>query len=227
MYKYILLDADNTLYDFDKAETLSLKATLEHFGIPFSEAINEKYSAINLRLWKQFEKKLISKATIQKQRFSELFDYLGEHSDTDIVNEIYKKNLETKSDLMPYAKEVCEALSERYVLAIVTNGIATTQRSRFAGSGISRYIKHLVISEDVGAAKPDIMFFNAAFQMIGCKKEDGILVVGDSLSSDIEGANNAGVDCCWYNPGRVKNDLGHDIKYEISDLRELLTLLPG
>ncbi len=227
MYSYILLDADNTLYDFDKAEYLSLKATLEHFGLPFSDDIASTYSAINLGLWKQYEKKLVSKKTILTQRFSELFKLLGSDADPGLANEVYRKNLETKSILLPHSEEVCEELSRHFTLAIVTNGVATTQRSRFLISPVRKYIKHLIISEDLGTAKPDIAFFSAAFDIIGCTDKDEILVVGDSLSSDIKGAVNAGVDCCWFNPGRLPNDSGYDVTYEISDLRELTNILLG
>lgn len=227
MYNFILLDADNTLYDFDRAEYLSLKATLESFGLPFSDDINSTYSAINLGLWKQYEKKLVTKQTILTRRFAELFKFLGADANAGLANEIYRKNLETKSILIPYAEEVCEELSKRFTLAIITNGVATTQRSRFQLSPIRKYIKHLIISEDLGTAKPDIAFFNAAFSIIGCTSKDDILVVGDSLSSDIQGAVGAGVDCCWFNPRRLPNDMGFDIKFEISDLRELPGLLLG
>lgn len=224
MYKYILLDADNTLFDFDKAEALSLKATLEHLGLEYSEAINSVYSAINLKLWKSYEKNLIAKETIKTRRFTELFGSMGADADAGAASEIYRSNLETQSILLPHAEEVCEELYRHFVLAIVTNGVAATQRSRFKNSRISKYIKHLIISEDLGTAKPNIEFFDAAFKIIGCAAKEDILVVGDSLSSDILGANNAGVDCCWYNPGGSKNE-GLDITFEISDLRELPKIL--
>lgn len=224
MYKYILLDADNTLFDFDKAEALSLKATLEHLGFEYSEAINSVYSAINLNLWKLYEKNLVEKETIKTQRFSELFQYLGVTADPWLANEVYRKNLETKTFLLPYAEEVCKELSKHFVLAILTNGVATTQRSRFGASSINKYIKHHIISEELGTAKPHREFFDAAFKIIGCTANDA-LMVGDSLSSDIQGAINAGLDCCWFNPKGLINDEGYDIDYEISDLRELPKML--
>lgn len=224
MYKYILLDADNTLFDFDKAEALSLKATLEHLGIEYSEDANSTYSQINLSLWKLYEKNLIEKETIKTRRFSELFQYLGVGADPWLANEVYRKNLETKTILLPYAEEVCEELSRHFVLAILTNGIATTQRSRFGASSINRYIKHHIISEELGTAKPHKEFFDAAFGIIGCTAENA-LMVGDSLSSDIQGAINAGLNCCWYNPKGLSNEDGYDIDYEISDLRELKNIL--
>jgi 2-haloacid dehalogenase len=224
MYKYILLDADNTLFDFDKAESVSLKATLEHLGIAFSEAINQAYSTINIKLWKLYEKNLIEKETIKTQRFSELFECLGENADAYVASEIYRRNLETQTMLMPHAEAVCEELSRHFVLAILTNGVGTTQRSRFGASSINKYIKHHIISEELGTAKPHIEFFDAAFKIIGCTAENA-LMVGDSLSSDILGAINAGVDCCWFNPKGLENEYGYDIKYEISDLRELPEIL--
>lgn len=225
MYKYILLDADNTLFDFDKAEALSLKATLDHLGVGYTDAINAAYSEINLKLWKLFERNLIAKETIKTKRFADLFRLLGVHKDAFLASEVFRKTLETKSFLLPYAEKVCEELSAHFVLAIITNGIATTQRNRFKISPINRYFKHLIISEDLGTAKPNIEFFDAAFRIIGCSAKEEILIVGDSLSSDVLGANNAGVDCCWFNPVGLDNEHGYDIKYEISDLRELPKIL--
>lgn len=224
MYKYILLDADNTLYDFDKAEALSLKATLEHLGIEYADTIISTYSDINLKLWKLYEKNLIAKETIKTQRFTELFQYMSVDADAWAASEVYRKNLETKTLLMPYAEEVCEALSQHFILAILTNGVATTQRSRFVLSSINKYIKHHIISEELGTSKPNIEFFDAAFSIIGCNAKEA-LMVGDSLSSDILGAVNAGIDCCWYNPKRLKNEDNYNIKYEITDLRELPEIL--
>jgi 2-haloacid dehalogenase len=227
MYDFIMLDADNTLFDFDKAEALSLKATLEYFGVAYDETVNAAYSAINLGLWKMYEKKLVAKETILTQRFAELFRLLGADIDASRANEVYRKNLETKSHLLPYAEEVCAELSKRFTLAIATNGVATTQRSRFTGSPISKYVKHHIISEEIGIAKPDARFFDAAFAMIGCTDKSGVLMVGDSLSSDIQGAINAGIDCCWFNPKRLPNENNLDINYEIADLRELPGMLLG
>jgi YjjG family noncanonical pyrimidine nucleotidase len=210
MYKFILLDADNTLYDFDKAEAESLKATLEHLGVPCSETIISTYSAINLNLWKLYEKNLIAKETIKTQRFTELFHHLSVQADAYIASEVYRSHLETKSLLLPYALEVCEQLARHFVLAILTNGVATTQRSRFTLSPINKYITHLVISEELGTAKPNKAFFDAALDIIGCDASDA-LMVGDSLSSDIQGAINAGIDCCWFNPKRLPGE-GYDIE---------------
>lgn len=223
MYKFILLDADDTLYDFGKAEYLSLKATLEHLGLPCSDTIISTYSAINLNLWKLYEKNLIEKETIKTQRFAELFEHLGVDADAYTASEVYRGHLETKSLLLPYAEEVCEELSKHFVLAILTNGVATTQRNRFKLSAIKQHITHLVISEELGTAKPNKAFFDAALDIIGCAPGDA-LMVGDSLSSDIQGAINAGIDCCWFNPKRLPRE-GYDINYEISDLRQLPGLL--
>lgn len=227
MYKHILLDADNTLYDFDKAESLSLKATLEHLGIAFSQSVNDTYSAINMNLWKMYEKNLIEKETIKARRFSELFEVLGADADAYAASEVYRKNLEMQPVLLPHAEQVCAELSKRFVLSIVTNGVSTTQRSRFSLSPLGKYIKHLIISEDLGTAKPHAEFFEAAFKIIGSPAKQDVLMVGDSLSSDIQGAMNYGIDCCWFNPKRVPRGGDYDVDYEISDLRELGEILLG
>lgn len=107
------------------------------------------------------------------------------------------------------------------MLSIVTNGVGTTQKKRFFASKIAPYFTHLLISEKIGIAKPDKRFFEEAFKMINCKEKDKILMVGDSLSSDMQGANNAGIDCCWFNPKGAPLNRQVKITYTVTDLRQI------
>ena len=112
-------------------------------------------------------------------------------------------------------------LSQNHTLSIVTNGVGMTQKKRFSSSEISPYFSNILISEDIGIAKPDKRFFDEVFKVINCAEKSQILLVGDSLSSDIQGANNAGIDCCWFNPKCAKLDKPLQITYTITDLRQL------
>ncbi len=225
MYNYILFDADNTLLDFDAAQFHSFSNVLHHYGIDFTETIYEKYLIINHALWHQFEKGVLSKESVQSQRFKILFDSLGYVIDGMDAERIYQLSLQNQCWLMPYAGEVCKILYASTNLSIVTNGVGPTQIARIQNSEIGKYMSFLVISEEVGYAKPDPRFFAEAFKIIGCTQDDHILIVGDSLTSDIQGGINAGIDTCWYSPNMQVFDSDIKINYIIHDLRELLSIV--
>lgn len=221
MYQYVLFDADDTLFDFQKAEAVSFRLVFEQFQLPYTEAAYATYREVNRALWNRHDAGEITKEELQSQRFSLLFEKLGLEGCGRDAERAYRAHLNKQYWLLPYAKELCEELSQRVSLSIVTNGFVETQRSRVIHSGIANYISHLVISDEVGYQKPDPRFFEAAFRIIGCKPGDRILMVGDSLSSDIQGAKNVGLDCCWYNPQGIRQNRFFDIEYEVRDLREI------
>lgn len=225
MYNYVLFDADNTLLDFNAAQFHGFSNMLQYYGIDFTESIFEKYQIINHALWHQFEQGILSKEKVQSQRFKKLFDSLGYDIDGMDAERIYQLSLQNQCWLMPYADEVCKILYPSTNLSIVTNGVGSTQIARVKNSEIGKYMSSLVISEEVGYAKPDPRFFSEAFRIIGCTQDDHILIVGDSLTSDIQGGINSGIDTCWYNPNMQEYDSNVKINYIIHDLRELLSIV--
>lgn len=196
MYNHVLFDADNTLLDFDKAQYYSFRKVLEYYGCIFSEDIYEKYETINHVLWSQFEQGIIDKDTVQKKRFSDFFGVLGKKVDGAQANDVYQKGLCEQSWLIPNAKEICKELFPNITLSIVTNGVGETQTARISNSEINEYMSHIIISETIGYAKPSKKFFDETFKILGCEHSDRILIVGDSISSDIQGGINAGIDTC-------------------------------
>lgn len=224
-YDYILFDSDNTLLDFTGSQDKSFKEMIARYGFEYSDDLYNRYKEINHGYWRRFEEGSIAKEKLVTERFEVFFSELGLNVDGKEVDTFYQDSLSHQSGLMPYAKEVCETLSERAKMSIVTNGVGSTANSRIGGSEIKQYIDKIVISEVVGYAKPDIEFFDAAFEIIGCSKNDKILIVGDSITSDIRGGINAGIDTCWYN---FKNEVipeGISINYVIDDLRQLLDIV--
>lgn len=221
MYDHILFDADNTLLDFDKAQFFGFKTVLEYYGCAFSKKNYEQYETINHALWNQFEQGIIDKDTVQEKRFSEFFGALGMEVDGVIANGVYQKALCKQSWLIPYAEEICKELFPYIPLSIVTNGVGHTQTERISNSAINKYMSHVIISESIGYAKPSKKFFEETFSIIGRKNTDRIMIVGDSISSDIQGGIIAGIDTCWYNPKGLI--LPEDVKVNsiISDLRDL------
>lgn len=224
MYSHILFDMDDTILDFQKAQFVSFKCVLEKYDIPFSLEFYHCYEKINHNLWREFDEGALSKDVVQNERFTQFFNVLNRDIDGKQANLVYQDSLASQTWLIPHAKEACMELSKRHTLSIVTNGVGKTQKRRFLSSEISPYFTNIFISEDIGVAKPDKRFFDEAFKLINCVEKSKILIVGDSLSSDIQGANNVGVDCCWFNPKNVPLDRQVQITYTISDLRQLLEI---
>ena len=204
-YTTVLFDADNTLLDFDKAENEALKSVMAIYNIPVTEENCRKQSEINDALWKQFEKGEIEKSYIKATRFKKFFEFLGvkESFDPLQVNETYLSFLREGGYTMEGAAELCESLRKKgYVLYIITNGIALTQANRLKKSGLLPYIEKVFVSETIGYQKPKREYFDYVLNAITEKDKSKVIVIGDSLSSDIKGAENAGLDYIWYNHRR-------------------------
>lgn len=218
MYKHILFDADNTLLDFDQAERSAFAQTMQTHRIPWDEAMLSRYVHINKQLWLEFEQGKVNKETVQLQRFETL---LGSGFSSSDINHTFQQFLSAQAILMPYAREICERLSQHAELSIVTNGVGATQRHKIKGSGLSPYFRHLFISEDIGFPKPDLRFFSHVLHELGRPDFASVLIVGDSLTSDIQGGINAGIATCWFNPGKEPVPPGYRVDYDIQSLYEL------
>jgi 2-haloacid dehalogenase len=226
MYTNILFDADDTLLDFQKSQLYSFRKVLSSYLIPFTEQIYNDYLTINHQLWSELENGNISKDEVQSKRFTNLFHTINREINGFEANNLYQNELEKQSWLIPYAEEVCKELAEKYVLTIITNGVEKTQKTRIGASKIFPYITHIVVSEEIGVAKPDKRFFDYVIKLTQSKIEN-MLIIGDSLSSDIKGAKNAGIDSVWFNPHRKEIDKQLNVKKIISDLRELPVFIAG
>lgn len=199
-YDTILFDADDTLLDFKQAEAVALKKVFSAYGYAFDDRVNDKYQAINQGLWKDLENGLITKDIITETRFATLFSQLGIEGDGIAFNRSYIKELAEGGYILEGARELCEELSKSARLYLVTNGISKTQRRRIAKAGVGRYFTDIFISEEVGFQKPQKGFFDYVFAKIHRFNPERTIIVGDSLTSDITGGKNAGIDTCWYNP---------------------------
>jgi 2-haloacid dehalogenase len=224
-YKWLLFDADGTLFDYDRAEATALERTFGQMGLGFDPGYAEAYRRINGNIWLAFEQGQISQQKLRTRRFELLFDAVGIECDPLRFSTDYLRNLAEGSQLMEGAEEIVKALYGQVGLLILTNGLTDVQRPRLARSLIGTYFAGMVISEEVGAAKPDGRIFDAAFQRMNNPKKQEVLMVGDSLSSDIKGGSDYGIDTCWFNPKRKPCDLGVEICYEIDDLKQVLDLV--
>ena len=221
-YDIFLFDADDTLFNYDMAEANALKIMFDYCGFNYSESIRLKYREINSKVWESYEKAEISKIELQTLRFTHLFNEIGVKYDVNIFNEKYLIKLGKGLFLIDGAFEICqEIVSNNKKIFIVTNGILTTQKTRIEHSLIKEYISDYFVSEFIGFQKPHIEYFNYVFSHIPKIEKSKILIVGDSLSNDIAGGNNAGIDSCWYNKAGEINNTGIIPTYEINNLCEL------
>ena len=225
-YYCILFDADNTLLNFDAAENKALAETLVNYGIePDAETV-QTYRTINEELWRQLEKGQIRREKLFGERFSRFLKAINAAGDGVEMNRCYLEQLSIHPDLMsPEVLDVLRELSEVATLAIVSNGAQKVQTRRLAESGVMNFMEDVFISEKMGCEKPNARIFDAALRALGVENREHVLMVGDSLSSDIQGGSNAGLDTCWYNPNHAENPGKVCPTYEISNLEELYQLV--
>ena len=217
-----LFDADGTLFDYDMAESNALERMFTSRNFDYSENIRLKYREFNSQVWNRYEKNEITKEELQTLRFEHLFDYIGVTCDEKNFNEEYLHELGKGAFLIPGALEICKAIvSKGKRIYIVTNGILATQQSRIKHSKIKNYISDFFVSEHIGYQKPHVLYFEYVFANIQTINKAKTLIIGDSLSADIAGGNNAGIDSCWLNISREKNTTNIIPTYEISELIEL------
>ena len=224
-YTWLLLDADGTLFDYDKAEAMALEKAFVKAGYAYQPAYREAYQRINDQLWQAFEHGELSADTIKVRRFQELFTAIGLRGDPVRFSSQYLACLAERADLLDGAEALVRALYGQINMLVITNGLAEVQRHRFARSGLQPYIADIVISDEVGASKPDPRIFDVAFTRMGNPAREAVLMVGDSLSSDMRGGRGYGIDVCWFNPAGRPRPEDLDIQYEIADLSELLLIL--
>ena len=227
-YPFVLLDADNTLYDFDAAEHKALHKVLSDRGYTPDKETVEIYLGINTALWEAFARGEVEQEFLLVERFRRFVERMGGDHDPVQFNADYLQALSTNADLIPGAVEFCRHLAEMgCVLAIVTNGAAIAQRGRFVRSGLGEYIPHLFISQELGVNKPDPLFFDHVCRNLDIADRSEAVVVGDSLSSDILGGNRAGIDTVWYNPHRKPLYGSARPTYTVADFAEIERMIAG
>ena len=224
-YPYLLFDADNTLFDFDQAERNAHLLLCRAHGLAFSEEGYQLYHKCNADLWRDFDRGLCTKEYLLVERFRRYLAITGERADPEALNRDHLRALGEGAMLLPGAEELCRVLSRDHRLYLLTNAVASVQKARFANSAIAPYFQGVFISEEVGVGKPDPAYFEYVFRAVPGLARDNALVIGDSLTSDIQGANNAGLPCCWFNPKGQPRPQGLRIDYEIRTLEELYAIV--
>ncbi len=224
-YEFLLFDADHTLFDFNKSEYLALSSALKELGCPHDDAVIERYSVINVKYWKMLERGEIDKVSLKLARFVEFGREYGFEDKAQALSDLYMEKLAHESHLFDGALEMIETLAKNHRLFIITNGVKSTQDGRFSVSPITKYFEKIFISEVIGAEKPSKEFFDAVESGIDGYERSRAIVIGDSLSSDIRGAINAGIDCIWFNPRGKEAPEGWNITHNVKSFDEILRIL--
>ena len=218
-YTTLLFDVDNTLLDFTLSEKTAVSIVMENNGIEPSEENVRRYSAINDRFWKRFERGEIEKSEIYEGRFEVLLYELGIKGDAAKMSQEYADCLSKQYFVIDGAMELLEKLSKSHNIYFTTNGRANTQRERIKYSGIEKFSNGTFVSEEIGFQKPQKEYFNYVLDKVDEKDKSKIIVIGDSPSSDILGGINAGLDTLWYNPKGVK--MQYPATYIVESLEEI------
>lgn len=222
-YSTIFFDSDDTLLDFRKSEKKAIAEAFERAGLVYNEEIKASYSEINHGLWKALERGELTTDELLVRRFCLLFERYSYDYDPKSFNDLYFYCLSETDFTVEGAREVLKTLYGRYELDIITNGVGYIQSARLDNADIRKYFRHIFISGEIGANKPSRIFFDHALETVDEKDKSKILVVGDSLTSDIRGAVNAGLDSVYI--GNAENVCEIKPTYVISDIRELLNIL--
>lgn len=224
MIEFLFLDLDDTILDFHKAERIAISRTIREFGVEPTEEILERYHQINKWHWEQLELGKLTRAQVLVNRFGVLFAELGVEVDAAKCAKVYEGNLSQGHWFLPGAEEAVERLSKKYRLFLASNGTAVVQHGRMTSANLYRFFEQVFVSQDIGHNKPSKEYFDGCFARIEGFDRERALIAGDSLTSDIKGGINAGIQTVWVNPehkpcGQIRPD------HEIEALHQLEALL--
>ena len=224
MIEFLFLDLDDTILDFRKAEYVAIGKTIGDFGVEPTDEVRKLYHEINKWHWEQLELGTLTREEVLVNRFGVLFEKLGKTVDAVACARAYEKNLSQGHWFLPGAEETVDALSKQYRLYLASNGTASVQKGRMTSANLYRFFETVFVSQEIGHNKPSKAYFDACFATISGFDPRKAMIVGDSLSSDIQGGINAGIRTVWVNPdhkpcGSIKPD------YEIEALHQLPALL--
>lgn len=227
MIKTLLWDIDGTLLNFEKSEKYAIKKCFEIFSVgECTDEMVARYSLINRKYWEMLEKGKITKPQVLRLRFEEFFQTEGIAFDrVDDFNKEYQVRLGDKVFFSDNALETVTSLKGKVRQYAVTNGTAVAQSRKLTRSGLIKVFDDVFISDEIGYEKPTAEFFDAVQREIGPFKKDEVMIIGDSLTSDMQGGNNANILCCWYNPLSLENKSKTRIDYEIKDIGEIFDIL--
>ena len=227
-YKFLLFDLDHTLLDFDRAEDLALTYLLEEAGVASRDlkVYKDHYIPMNRSMWEDLNHGLITKPELLRTRFSRLFEHFGQEVDGSHLAGRYQHFLSQQGQELPQAHAFLSNVKNRgHKIYAATNGVSYIQRGRLQASSILPFFDDIFISDEVGAHKPSTDFFEKIADHVNDFHPDSALMIGDSLTADIQGGNNAGIDSIWFNPKDLVNETPAVPTYQVKNYQEILTIL--
>ncbi len=220
-FEWIIFDADHTLFDFDRSAEESITETFSEHGYKVDPSIFEVYHKINIAAWREYENGNIDRERLRTIRFEQLFAHLEVKFDPSTFHDSYLSKLPNFPYFLDYAEELLEIVFPRFKTGIVTNGMPEVQRPRLKKVGLHDTFDFVLVAGEIGHAKPNALFFDAAFELMEQPDKHNVLIVGDSLNSDIRGGAEYGIKTCWYNPKSKEADIPITPDFEIQHLSEL------
>ena len=221
-YDILLFDADRTLFDFDESEKLAFFEIAPRYGVASTNENFELYKRINHENWQALELGLVTKEVLVVRRFAQFLEAVHAVGNAQKMNDDYLTALSKKSILFKDTLPLLEKLKGAGKrIFIITNGVTKVQEGRLKDSPILPYLEQVFISEQMNVSKPQKLFFDLVAQKIEGYTPENALVIGDSLTSDIQGANNAGLDCVWLNLENAPNDKSLKVTFEAKSLDEI------
>ena len=224
-YTHLFFDLDNTIFDFTVSSKLAFSALLEHYNIEQKQDHYETYIKINAETWSELEKGLIDQKELKRKRFQLFFDYLEFEVDGYVANQKYLEFLVQFPTYIENAITIVQDLSQNFTLVAATNGLTQVQYPRLSNEGLEKFFDTIIVSEEIKAAKPHKRFFHECFEQSGNPEKSQVLMIGDSLHTDILGGINYEIDTCWFNPNKNVNVLNLDPTHEIKALEEIYKIL--
>lgn len=220
-YQWLLFDADETLFSFNSYHGLNVM--LKRYGIDFTPQDYDEYQAVNKPLWVAYQNKEIKAEEIQTRRFAKLSEQTGQHP-LDLNQELMAEMAKVSRPLEGVEKMLTD-FHGKIKMGIITNGFTALQQSRLENTNTHHFFDTVVVSEQVGVAKPDPKVFDFAFSKMGEVEKSKVLMIGDTLASDVLGGNNFGIDTCWFNPEQKANKTEIKPTYEIHSMSQLLDIV--
>ena len=224
--KALLIDIDGTLLDYRQSEALGISAIMEHYGVTPTPELAAHYHDVNQSFWEKYEKGEITRAQINEGRYPAFFGELGVEVDPEVCEEIYQNFVNNRLVPVEGAEDMLRYLSGKYLLYAAFNGYSDKQRERLRKAGMIFYFTDIFVSQETGSQKPQKEFFDYCFaRMPAGLKRDEVMIIGDGLTSDMRGGNNAGIHTCWLNAYGEVNHAGVSIDVEIHSLAEIRNFL--
>ncbi len=225
MITTLLFDIDNTLLDFHKCAWESMQRGFDAWGIAYDDKTYSIYQSVNDPLWRQIEAGTLTLDGLKQIRWAQIFAKMGIDKDGAAFEEVFRKHLHESCQPVTGAYEILEYLAPKYRIYTASNGPYNQQIHRLELADMAKFMSGNFISEQLGFQKPTKEFFHACFKVLGDVPKENVLIIGDSLTADIKGGRDYGIQTCWYNHNHVERGQAVEADYIIESLAELKNIL--